>query len=88
MSYTEMKTRTKSETQTTEKKLNLSSTEEKVVRMLHGYSAPLSHKLELHGENFPDTQKILLDIEQQTLKAAQAHFNPTKSKIVHHLRNR
>lgn len=88
MSYTEIKTLTEVETQTTDKKLNLSSTEEKVVRMLHGFAAPLSHKLELHGANFPDTQSVLLDIEQRTLRAAQAHLNPTKSKIVHHLRKR
>ncbi len=71
-----------------EKTLELTTQEEKVVRMLHGLAAPGDHVLEQVGQEFPETAARLEEIERRALEAAGPRQNPTKRKIINSLRRK
>jgi len=73
---------------TTQKLVNLTSLEEKVVRMRRGFTAPHDLVLEQVGQDFPDTRAKLLAIEQQALAAVGVGENATKSKIIRALKSK
>ena len=76
-------------TQTVRKKtLELTTQEEKVVRMLHGLTAPGDHVLEQVGQDFPETAAQLEELERRALEAAGPRQNPTKRKIINSLRRK
>lgn len=76
------KTRTRTRTRT------MTATEEKVVRMRHGFRAPDSMKLEQVGTGHPETAAMLASIEKRAIAAVGTRNNPTKRKIVSALRGK
>ena len=74
------KTNTKTQTMT--------ATEEKVVRMRHGFRAPETMKLEQVGNDHPETRAMLAAIEKRALAAVGTRSTSTKSKIVSALRGK
>jgi hypothetical protein len=66
----------------------LTATEEKVVRMRHGFRAPETMKLEQVGQDNPETKAMLASIERRAITAVGTRSNSTKSKIVGALKGR
>lgn len=70
------------------KTTTLTATEEKVVRMRHGYRAPETMKLEQVGNDHPETRAMLASMEKRAIAAVGTRNNPTKRKIVSALRGK
>ena len=73
---------------TNTKTSTLTATEEKILRMRHGYRAPETMKLEQVGNDRPETRAMLASIEKRAIAAVGTRSNPTKRKIIGALRNK
>src|SRR5688572_11591419 len=87
---TEMTTKRKAAgtTERVRETTELSSLEEQVVRMRHGYSAPASLGLEDKAGDNEQLRSELYAMEQRAMAAVAARMSPTKRKIVSALKQK
>ncbi len=73
---------------TNTKTRTLTATEEKVVRMRHGFRAPETMKLEQVGQENPETRAMLASIEKRAMAAVGTRSSSTKGRIISALRSK
>lgn len=73
---------------TTKTSTTMTATEEKVVRMRHGFRAPATMKLEQVGQDNPETRAMLASIEKRAMAAVGTRSSSTKGRIISALKRK